>query len=414
MIELIPHDMANGGEAVARRDGKTWFVAGAMPGERILGEILVDKGSWGRVALTSIAEASVHRVTPPCAHFGSCGGCHWQFAEHGTQLDWKRSILAGQLTHLGRLRDPEVRPTVAPSAGYGYRNRMDFSVTGGQQALFRKGSRTLVPIDTCWLLEPALSDLVDRLGPLHGVERLTVRVATGSGDAMVVVTGEVPDQADTWEASVVRRHPDGYEAVTGDPWITEVVDGRSYRITADAFFQTSTVGAETLVSLVREAAELHDGDIVLDGYAGGGLFTVAMAGSVAKVIAVESHPVAVDDLRFNTAGLERVEVVHGKVERHDAADPWKVAVVDPPRTGLGVAGVGAVTAPFPRTVVYVSCDPASLARDARLLADAGYELAWAVPVDLFPQTFHIETVARFCVADVAGLDGTDGPRLPHR
>lgn len=397
MIELSPHDMAHGGEAVARLDGKTWFVAGAMPGERVLGEVAVDKGAWGRVELRSITEPSPGRVTPPCAHFGSCGGCQWQFAEHTVQLDWKRSILAGQLRHLGGVADPNVMPTVAPTGGYGYRNRMDFTVDRGRPALYRKGSRSPVPIVHCWLLEPSLEALFHRLGTLDGVERLTLRVGSATGDAMVVLTGPVPDHVDTWEASVVRRHRDGYEAIAGDPWITEVVAGHRFRITTDAFFQNSTPGAATLLTLVSEAAGLRPDDVMLDGYAGGGLFSIAVAGSVARVIAVESHPVAVDDLRYNvtTAGLDNVDIVAGKMERHGAHNPWTVAVVDPPRTGLGEGAVAAVTAPLPRTLVYVSCDPASLARDTTALARSGYTLDRATPVDLFPQTFHIETVARF-------------------
>lgn len=397
MIELSPHDMAHGGEAVARLDGKTWFVAGAMPGERLLGEVAVDKGAWGRVELRSITEPSPGRVAPPCAHFGSCGGCQWQFADHAVQLDWKRSILAGQLRHLGGVADPDVTPTVAPTGAYGYRNRMDFTVDRGRPALYRKGSRSPVAIDRCWLLEPPLEKLFHRLGALDGVERLTLRVGTALGDAMVVLTGGVPDHFDLWEASVVRRHRDGYEAIAGDPWITEVVAGHRFRITADAFFQNSTPGAAMLLTLVAEAAELRPDDVVLDGYAGGGLFSVVVAASVARVIAVESHPAAVDDLRYNViaAGLDNVDIIAGKVERQGARHPWTVAVVDPPRTGLGNAGIAAVTAPLPRTVVYVSCDPASLARDAKALARSGYTLDRATPVDLFPQTFHIETVARF-------------------
>ena len=395
MLELSPHDMAHGGEAVARVDGKTWFVAGAMPGERVLGDISVDKGAWGRVELRSVEDPSPHRVRPPCIHFGTCGGCHWQFADHATQLDWKRSIVAGQLRHLGRLADPDVRATVAPSGPYGYRNRMDFSVDAGRPALFRGRSKSLVPIEHCWLLEPALADLFDRLGPLDGVERLTVRVGAATGEALVVLTGEVPPQAADWGASVVRRHHDGYEAIIGDPWISEEVTDHRFRISADAFFQNSTSAAAALVRLVHEALQPGDDDVLLDGYAGGGLFSVALAGSVARVVAVESNPLAADDLRFNTAGKDNVEVVKSRMERLRPDDPWTVAVVDPPRAGLGEEGVRAVTATMPRTLVYVSCDPASLARDAKALAGHGYDLDHATPVDQFPQTFHVETVARF-------------------
>jgi 23S rRNA (uracil1939-C5)-methyltransferase len=395
MLQLTPHDMAHGGEAVARVDGKTWFVGGAMPGERILGDISVDKGAWGRVELRSVEEPSPHRVDPPCAHFGTCGGCHWQFADHTTQLDWKRSIVAGQLRHLGRIADPDVRATVAPSGPYGYRNRMDFSVDGGRPALFRGRSNTLVPIEHCWLLEPALADLFARLGPLDGVSRLTLRVGAATGDALVVLTGAVPSQAEDWGASVVRRHRDGYEAILGDPWINEKVAGLRFRVSADAFFQNSTPAAAALTMLVREALQPGDDDVVLDGYAGGGLFSAALAGSVARIVAVESNPMAADDLRHNTATFGNVSVVRSRMDRLRPGNPWTAAVVDPPRAGLGPDGVRAVTAPLPRTLVYVSCDPASLARDAKSLIGHGYELDHATPVDQFPQTFHVETVARF-------------------
>ena len=301
-------------------------------------------------------------------------------ADHAAQLDWKRSIVAGQLRHLGRLADPDVRATVAPSGPYGYRNRMDFSVDGGRPALFRGRSRSLVPIEHCWLLEPALADLFDRLGPLDGVERLTVRVGVATGEAVVVLTGEVPPQAADWEASVVRRHHDGYEAIIGDPWISEEVTGHRFRISADAFFQNSTPAAAALVRLVHEALQPSDDDVLLDGYAGGGLFSVALAGSVARVVAVESNQLAADDLRFNTAGKDNVEVVKSRMERLRPDDPWTVAVVDPPRAGLGEEGVRAVTATMPRTLVYVSCDPASLAREAKALVDHGYDLDHATPV----------------------------------
>ena len=214
MIELSPHDMAHGGEAVARVDGKTWFVAGAMPGERVRGDVAVDKGAWGRVELRSVEEPSPQRVRPPCAHFGTCGGCQWQFADHAVQLEWKRSIVAGQLGHLGGLADPDVRETVAVSGPYAYRNRMDFSVDGGRPALFRGRSKTLVPIDRCWLLEPALADLFERLGPLEGVHRITIRVGSTTGERLVVLTGAVPAQAEEWGVAGGAPPP---RRVRGDP-----------------------------------------------------------------------------------------------------------------------------------------------------------------------------------------------------
>ncbi len=398
MLQVTPHDVAHGGEAVARHEGKTYFVAGAMPGELVSGDVTQDKGNWARLALRSVDEPSPQRVEPECVHFAECGGCQWQFADHAAQLEWKRNIVAGQLAHLGGLADVDVRPTVAPGAPFGYRNRMDFRIADGKPALFRPKSRELVPLDVCHLLAPSLADLFRRLGPLDGLRRLTLRTGVNTGDVLVVASGKLPEQVSTWGASVAVATRDGVRPYAGKPSITERVGDVTYRISALAFFQNNTSGAEALVRLVKDAAELDAGDVLLDGYAGGGLFTVALGSAVDRVIAVESDPTAVRDLRANlkTADAD-VDVLKVPFESSVTriGEPWSVAIVDPPRTGLGRGGVDVVTAADPTRIVYVSCDPASLARDARMLAMGGYRLDWATPVDMFPHTFHVETVARF-------------------
>lgn len=406
MIELSPNDIAHGGEAVARHDGKAHFVAGAIPGERISGEITLDKGSWARVELREVLEPSPERVDPPCPHFERCGGCQWQFATYDAQLRWKESIVRGQLEHIGRLPDPNVGEAVPAAEPYAYRNRMDFRVVDGRPALHKRRSNQLVPLDVCLLLQPSLADLFERLGDLNGVERITIRSSATTDDRLVVVSGQVPEHATDWNAGVVHRKGRKVETVIGPGTIHEVIDGEDFRVTADAFFQNNTAGAMTLVELVDQALELRSGDTLLDAYAGGGLFgaTVGRAGS--RVIAVESSGIAVADLRRNLkrSRLTSFRVLKGDVAREVPTldEYWNAAVLDPPRTGLGQNAVDAVTAASPRVIVYVSCDPASLARDARLLREAGYVLDTAVPVDLFPQSFHVETVARFLLV---GGDG---------
>ena len=172
-------------------------------------------------------------------------------------------------------------------------------------------------------------------------------------------------------------------------------DGASVRVTGSAFFQNNTAGAEALVDLVRAALDVTDEDVLLDAYSGGGLFSMTVGRAAGRVLAIESAGLARDDLAHNSGanGVD-VEVIGSEVEQVRAGD-WTVAVCDPPRTGLGAAGVEAITRADPRAIAYVACDPASLARDTKLLAGRGYELDYATPVDMFPQTFHIETVARF-------------------
>ena len=398
MIELDLTGIAHGGEAIGRLEGKACFVERALPGERVRGQVVHDGGTWARVELREVVTPSPQRVEPPCPYFGACGGCQWQFAAYPAQLEWKRSILAGQLAHLGRVADPPVRETVAPGAPWRYRNRADFQVDGGRAAFSRRRSHLLQPIDDCLLLHPALAGLLARLGDLGAATALTLRVATATGDLLAVVEGPVPPQASGWGCGVVGREKHRLTPVVGPDHLTETVAGVPLRLTGDAFFQNHTAGAEALVALVSEALAPRPEETLLDACAGGGLFGLTVGRGVAGVLAVESSPATAADLRHNAAAAPMpVRVVEGAVE---AALPhlgarWDLVVADPPRTGLGEGGVRAVAAGKPRALAYVSCDPASLARDTRALAAAGYRLDWAVPVDLFPQTFHIETVAAF-------------------
>ena len=397
MIELRPADMAHGGEAVARVDGKAHFVEGAMPGELVRGVVVRDAGKWARVELQRVVEPAAGRVDPPCPHFGVCGGCQWQFADYPEQTRWKQAILTGQLAHLGGVSDPPVRPTV-PGPSYGYRNRADFDVVAGRPAFHRRRSRELEPIDECLLLERPLTDMMTRLGDLDGVKRLILRV-NSAGDTMAVVYGRVPDAIADWNSGVVQRRGDAMRILVGNGYLEEVVDGVRFRITADAFFQNNTAGAAVLVGLVAESLAPTADDTLLDGYSGGGLFGLTVGRQARRVVAVESDPLALHDLEHNaaTAGIEH-RIVPDPFEVAQIGGRWDIAVVDPPRTGLEASGVAAVTRGRPRAIAYVSCDPASLARDTRGLHTAGYRLEWAVPVDMFPQTFHIETVAKFVPA----------------
>lgn len=402
-MEFEPIDMAHGGSAVARIDGKAFFVDGAMPGELVSGEIELDKGSWGRIRLDEILKPSPQRVDPRCRHFDTCGGCQWQYASYAAQLEWKRSTVAGQLAHLGGLTDPEVRETIAPGSPFNYRNRMDFKIEGGRPALHRRKSNNLVPLIECELLHPNLVEIFPDLGNLDGLNSLTLRTSVATGDVLAILRGRVPPQAATWDCNVSHVSNGAIRPIRGETTIEEHVAGTSFRITGDAFFQNNTEGAAALVELVADAAELNRNDTLLDAYAGGGLFAATAGRHSGRVIAIEIDPRTAADLQANLsrAGVEEFRIIRGAteevIERID--EYWDVVIADPPRRGLGEVGVEAVTAASPRTLVYVSCDAASLARDSRLLVEEGYDLDWVTPVDMFPQTFHVESVARFVRVD---------------
>ena len=394
--QIRTHDMAHGGDAVGRDDGKAFFIQGALPHETVTVTAVNDRGSFAKARLLEVVEASPQRVAPTCPHFGVCGGCQWQYASYPGQLQMKHDIVEGQLRHLGRLEDPNVRQTVAPGPPLGYRNKMAFNITEGRPAQFRRGTHTLEPIDACQLLVPELTALYYKLGPLDGVDKIVLRTGTRTGETLVVIDGEVPAQADEWEVAVVHRQQGRLSRVIGADHIHEIVADVKLRITGPAFFQVNTPGADDLVRLVQEALEPTLDDVLLDAYSGGGFFTTTVGAAAGRVTAVETGPEAVADLQHNLRVNEcfNADMIDGRVEDvwADPMDDWTIAICDPPRTGLGLEGVIGITQPRPRAIACVSCDPASFSRDVGHFADAGYHLEWATPVDLFPQSFHVETV----------------------
>lgn len=393
LLEVSLHGMAHGGEAVGRlEDGRAVFVAGGIPGERVRIRLLHERKRWARGELVEVLEKSEDRVEAPCPYFGECGGCQWQHISLARQRELKREIVEGQIKHLGGMDAVSVEATRSSGEadGFGYRNHAIFAVDAeGHTAYHRAGSRQLVAIDRCLLLHPLLRESHEALPLLPGLRRLELRAGVRTGQRLVMATGEV-DAAPVEEAAargVPLRGP-------GDGEITEMVHTERYRISSKSFFQVNTGGAELLVDLVMEMLDPGAEDQVLDAYAGVGLFTLPLARKSARVYAVERNKAALRDLRHHVKGLP-VHVVGIDLTRAAEQLPSTVdlAVADPPREGLGAENVAKLASMKPRRLVLVSCDPASLARDLKSLHSAGYLLQRAVPVDLFPHTYHVETVA---------------------
>ena len=385
VIELDLTGVAHGGEAVGRLEGKACFVDGAMPGERVRGEVVKDGGTWARVDLREVVTASPQRVEPPCPLFGACGGCQWQFADYPAQLEWKRQILAGQLEHLGRVEDPPVRETVAAGAPFRYRNR----VTSRWKPAGPPSPGGAATPPARRRLPPAPPG-AGRPGGSSGRPGEGDGPHPASGDGFRGPAGggrrarPAPGVGLGLRCGTAAAGPPG---PAGGPGLHRRDGGRGgLRISGDAFFQNNTPGAEALVGLVAEALAPRPDETLLDAYAGGGLFGLTVGRGTAGVLAVESDPVAVDDLRHNAeASPMPVRVVEGAVEQ--APSPRGPLGPGGGRSAaqrVGERGVGAVVIGRPRAIAYVACDPASLARDTRTLVDAGYRLDWVAPVDLFP------------------------------
>lgn len=404
--EVLLEGITHGAEAVGRlASGKVCFVPFAIPGERVRVTVVEEHARWARARVVELLDASPDRVPPPCPYFGPgrCGGCALQHVAPARQAALKRRVVAEQLARIGGIADPPVAETVQV-ADWAYRNQARFSVhPSGRLGFRRAGSDTVEPIDRCPLLAPAVQRVREEAGDRWaGAEHVTVRAAlAGHGTAIMVEPGPGPLPAlpDGPSPVAVLDAAGHAHALRGDPTVHERVARFEYRVSAGSFFQPSTAGAEVLLRLVREAAAVAPGDAVADLYAGVGLFARALAADGGAVVTVEGAAAACADAEVNLAATTAA-VVSAPVERAlgrflDEDGTFDVVVLDPPRRGAGRDVCGRVARLRPRTIVYVSCDPAALARDARALVAAGYALTRAVPVDQFAQTASIETVATF-------------------
>ncbi len=397
--------MAHGGAALGRHQGRVIFVSGAVPGETVRAEITEDKGRFAHARLVEIVVPSPDRVSPRCPHVPECGGCQWQHIAYPRQLALKADIVRDQLSRIAGVADPPVRSALSAPSQWGYRNRVTFSVGRDDQLGFqRAGSHDVIPIDVCYIADLRIMTLYDDLDlDLPGLTRMTLMAGSDEDDLLIAFETE-RDQPPRLRADfpVSCVHLVSGDAaipvnLVGNNHVTQRVAGHAYRVSAGRFFQVNTAVAETLVNVVLEWLDPALDDDVLDAYSGVGLFTLPLAERAGLVIAVELDPGATEDLILNLGESENVEVIEGPVEAVlpdlVESEPLDAAVVDPPRQGLDVAVIDALVNNGPPRLVYVSCDPATLARDVKRLSRGGYTLDDAQPVDMFSQTYHIETVA---------------------
>ncbi|MFA9444114.1 class I SAM-dependent RNA methyltransferase [Egicoccus sp. AB-alg6-2] len=399
----------HGGEGVARIEGKAVFVPGALPGERVALRVVDDRKRWARAELVEVLTGSDLRAAEDDPQRHRCGGCDLEHVTPAGQLRLKTRVVREQLQRLGGLDAPPVADALEVGPAVGYRNRARFHVDGdGRLGFFLPGSHDVLPAAGCRALSADVVAVATEIGTTSASE-VTVRA---HGDTRAVVLAPGPGGLELPEGTfdLLLEQPDGTTvAMRGDGVLTEGVAGFHYRFDATAFFQNNTAGAaalvrEVLAAVAEPATGGVEGALVWDLYAGVGLLSLPLAAAGAEVVAVEGHEEAAAWASRNAddAGLAvevRAEGVHRflRTSRSGDAptDPPDVVVLDPPRDGAGEDVVRDLVALAPATIVYVACDPAALARDAKMLVAGGYRLAGAQPLDLFPMTHHVETVATF-------------------
>ncbi|MDH7490058.1 MAG: 23S rRNA (uracil(1939)-C(5))-methyltransferase RlmD [Anaerolineae bacterium] len=398
---LRVESLAHLGAGIARDDGKVVFVPYTVPGDVVRARLIEDKPRFARAVLEEVIEPSPHRVEPLCPYFGDCGGCQWQHIAYPMQTQYKSRIMGEQLEHVGKLTGVDVCETVGMADPWGYRNSARLTVgSDGTLGFQRAESHEVVAVEDCLILHPSLRELLRTLDvEFPELMALTLRAGVRTGERMVVLetAGDEPPEIEVdIPVSCALALEDGSVAtLIGETAIHEVVAGRRYRISPTSFFQVNTVGAERLVEVVARALDPQGWERLLDLYCGVGLFGLSLAGRVGEVVGVESAPSAVADALANAEGMDNVTLVEGLVEEAlpQLEGGFDLAVVDPPRGGMDPAALGALVEKRPRRIAYVSCEPTTLARDCAALVGAGYRLRWVQPVDMFPQTYHIESVA---------------------
>ena len=443
-LDLRIDSLATGGRGVARHEGVVVFVERALPGDLVRARITKVKRRHGEAVAIERLEAGPGRVEAPCPHFGTCGGCRWQDLAYDLQLGHKQRQVVDAIERIGGFREFAVEPIVPAIAQFGYRNKLEYTWTmtpeGAALGFHRAGRwQEIVPLEVCLLTSDAGNavrevfvewaraaghDAYDQAVAAGYLRHLVVRegVRTGQLLCILVTAPGAPLEVELLQTMLAERAPgvvgvlhaphDGVaestqgipaRALFGRTVFEEVIAGLSLSVTAGAFLQTNTEMADVLYRDAIEQAKLTGREVVWDLYCGTGSIGLALAGSARRVVGIEIVEEAVERARENALanGVGNAQFVVadvGKAPRELIAEGYPspdVVIVDPPRAGMTPRAVRRLLELAPDRIVYVSCNPTTLAGNAQLLVEGGFELERVRPFDLFPHTPHVECVASF-------------------
>lgn len=410
LIDIELEAMAHGGSALGRLNQQVVFVPYTIPGERVRARIIAEKGRSLFAEGITLLDASADRVIPECPHFGprKCGRCHWQHIDYAAQLLLKQDVLADQLERIGGFSDADVRPVIPSPETRGYNWNMTLhAVANGELGYLtppapspqaERGS--IFPITECHILHPdllAFKHALD-LDTMTGLRRITLRLGSDQQRMAIIETQNdaAPELETDLPMSVNLLRSDGIVVnLVGDLHTRYTVNGRSFRVNAGCDFRANLSQVGRLVEVIMQA--LAERESVLDLYGGVGLFSAFIAQRARLVTFVEEQNTAVNDAEINLADVNNVDIIEGAVEDvlESLEDGYDAVVLDAPQDGLNKAVIdGLQSLNIPR-LVYISRDPATLARDSKRLASGGYQLTYAQPIDLSPQTYFIDTIAVF-------------------
>lgn len=451
LIELYVDNLAYGGEGIARVDGFVIFVRGAVPGDRIIARIYKKRKGYANASIVQILDPSPNRIEAPCPYNGYCGGCTYQHLNYCTQLFHKREHVIDAMKRLGSFESVKVHEVIPSDKEFGYRNKMEFSFSDRKWILPEEFVKTgekeeialglhvpgtyykVIDIDAC-LLQHNDGNSIIRIvkdyavkskAPAYGLKShkgfwrfLALRYSSSFDEWMVnIITSEnnrdllIPlvdklhenkNNISTIVNNISRRKAaiavgEEESILSGDGYIREMIGQYLFHVSANSFFQTNSPGAEKLYGKVLEYAELKGNESVLDLYCGTGTIPIFLSKHAKKIIGMEISESAVKDAEHNCRinGVDNCRFILGDVKDKISELDFKpdLLVIDPPRTGIHMNIIEAIMKIRVKKIVYVSCNPATMARDIGNMGRE-YDIEEIQPVDMFPHTYHIECVAK--------------------
>ncbi|MFC1490962.1 23S rRNA (uracil(1939)-C(5))-methyltransferase RlmD [Candidatus Latescibacterota bacterium] len=411
--------LAYGGDAVGHIDSKVIFVPHAVPGDELRVKITKDKASFMHGEIEEIISPSPHRVEPFCPLALRCGGCQWQAVDYTEQLKWKQTIVKESLRRISDIGSVEVEPCIPSTSDRGYRTVARYPVQvkskGIELGYYERKSHTITPLTNCPVaadkvneLTSYLLDLFAEITPELDITEITLEASINMPSAIVgITTKKMHDLSGAveimlsdipWLDGVV--HHNGHsnkKNFYGKKERFESVGDKSFRISESSFFQINVGQTEKLVNVVKEMLEIGEKDVVVDGFGGVGLFSLTAAPKDTVIHLYDSSRSAVKD---STRNAKNMGFTKFKAYKADTAGALElighadILILDPPRLGLGPETVKTACDFGARTIVYISCNPTTLARDLKSFISDGYKVERVVPVDMFPHTYHIETAVK--------------------
>ena len=451
LVELWVASLAFGGAGIARIDGFVVFINGALPGDRVLAKIIKKRRGYANAVIAEMLSPSPDRIDAPCPYNEYCGGCNYQHMKYDTQLKYKREHVFDSIKRIGALEGITVHDVIHSDDIYGYRNKMEFSFSDRQWVVPEDYNRgvinedfslglhvpgtfnKVIDINACLLQNPTGNLIMaevreyvrDTNIPVYNLKShegfwrfLTLRysktfnewminivTSTNGLDVIKPLAGRLHDRFDNIK-TIINNISDRRAAtavgeeeiiITGEGYLNEKIGEYTFRVSPNSFFQTNTSGAQKLYNQVLKYAELAGTEKILDLYCGTGTIPIYLSASADEVVGMEISETAVSDANLNCRinNISNCKFILGDIRETIRTVSYKpdVLIVDPPRTGIHKDILKTIKETGVKKIVYVSCNPATMARDLGDMSDM-YEVIEIQPVDMFPHTYHIESVAK--------------------